>query len=154
MTDTSSASTSVVYELSKYPNKEDVIYQKPSTVRSSLNNTNNSNKIQHQSQMGSRNNAASTKPIINPQLSRISSIHKISTYQTWSILNILFCCLCLGCIACRYSTETERLKAEGNIQAALKASKHARNLNIIGTICGTIIIIISVYVTVFQFNRV
>jgi hypothetical protein len=106
MADASSPSTSIVYNLSKNSSKENVIYQEPSAAGSSLNNTNNSNKIQYQSQMESRNNAASasTQPFVNLQLSHTSSVDKIETYKIWSILNIIFCCLCVGCIACRYST--------------------------------------------------
>jgi hypothetical protein len=45
MADASSPSTSIVYNLSKNSSKENVIYQEPSAAGSSLNNTNNSNKI-------------------------------------------------------------------------------------------------------------
>jgi len=140
MGDTSSPPTSIVYDLSKNPNKENVIYQEPSTAGSSLNDTNNSNKIQYQSQMESRNNAASTEPFVNLQLSQTSSIGKIETYKDWSILNIIFCSLCVGCVACWYSTETERFKKEGNLRDALKASERARTMNIVATLVGIILL--------------
>jgi hypothetical protein len=127
-----------------------VVYQEPPSYESLFNNINTSNTIQYQSQIGSRNNAASTQLFINPQFSQTSSIDNIETYRIWSILNILFCFSCVGCIACWYSTETERLKGEGNIQAALKASETTRNLNIIGTICGIILIILFVFFSRFS----
>jgi hypothetical protein len=130
-----------------------VVYQEPPSYESSLNNTNTSNTIQYQSQIGSRNNAASTQPFINPQFSQTSSIDNIKTYKTWSILNILFCCWFVGCIACWYSTETEKLKKHRDIRSALEASKQARNFNIIGTTLGLIIILLYVIYSIFLRNN-
>jgi hypothetical protein len=144
MANTVYPSPSIVYDPSKIPSKVNVIYQQPSAAGSSLNNTNTSNKIQYQSQMGSRNNAASTQPSINLQLS------EISTYKIWSILNIIFCCSCVGCVACWYSTETGRFKEQRNIRAALKASKKSRNLNIVATILGIVFISILIW---YNFSR-
>jgi hypothetical protein len=143
MAKTSSPSTSVVDDLSKNSNQENVVYQVPSAAGSLLNNTNTSNKIQYQSQIESRNNAASTQPFVNLQLSQTSSIGNIETYKGWSIFNILCCCLSLGCIAFAFSREAANLIEQRNIQGALKASKRARNLNIIGTISGIIILILA-----------
>jgi hypothetical protein len=146
MANTFPPSISVVDDLSKNPNNQNVVYKESSAAGPSLKNINTSNKIHIQPQMVSRNNAAPTQLFSNPQLSQNSSIDNISTYTAWSILNIMFCCLCVGCLACWYSTETERLKTEGNIQAALKASRKTRNWNIIGTLGGITIISLCVII--------
>jgi hypothetical protein len=133
---TFSPSTAVLHDLSKNHTTENVVCKQPSHNGSSLNNTHTPDKIQCQPQYGSKYNMDLTSPFIGSRAQ-----DEIESYKIWSILNILFCCSCLGCIACYYSNETEDLKKKRNIQGALYASEKARNINVIATVTGTIIII-------------
>jgi hypothetical protein len=130
-------------DLSKNQLQENVVHKELSSFVSplNLNNRNIPGKVQYQSQSGSRDNAESTQPFVAVQLTETQSIDEIATYKCWSILNILCCCWCLGCIAFHYSRTTKKLKQQHNIRGASETSKQARNLNICGTIIGTIMII-------------
>ena len=74
------------------------------------------------------------------QLDPTRSIDEIESYRCWSILNALCCCLFLGIAAFIYSDKAKDFKKQGNFQEASKASRKARNLNIIATITGLIFI--------------
>lgn len=107
-------------DLSRNQTSKSIVHYQPSPYELSLNIKDISDKFQCQPQSRSINN--------------------VESYQCWSIFNTLSCCLCLGCMACVYSIETRKLKKQGNFRGALKASKQARNLNIIDTISGIILI--------------
>ena len=72
-------------------------------------------------------------------------IDEIQSYQCWSIFNTLCCCLCFGILASIYSKQTEQWKRQGDFEEASKNSRNARNLNIIATITGMILIPLSIY---------
>ncbi|KAK2847217.1 hypothetical protein Q5P01_010216 [Channa striata] len=66
------------------------------------------------------------------------------TYLWWSIFNTLCCCLPLGIAAIIFSCKTQNANEVGNSGSAASASRTAKKLNIIGLVCGIILIIIVV----------
>jgi len=144
MADNFSPSTSVMSDISKEQTTENVIYKEPLPCGSSLNNANISGQVSHQPRPTSTYNGESIQPFINARSIPNRLAEEIKTYMVWSCLNILCCCWCVGCIACHYSLVTKRLRQNGDIQGALKASERARTINIISTMLGVIIMIIDV----------
>jgi len=146
-----SSSTPVIYYLSTDKITENINHKNEPHDSISLNNTNTAGSVSYQPKFGLKNNHVSPQQsVINVPLPKTISVDQIKTYTEWSIVNIFFCCLCLGCIACFYSSETEDFKLSGNIQRALNASKKARIFNIIATVLGIIIIIITITVRTVQ----
>ncbi|KAG7281742.1 hypothetical protein CRUP_028056 [Coryphaenoides rupestris] len=68
----------------------------------------------------------------------------VPSYLWWSIFNTLCCCLPLGVAALVCSCRARDANAVGQEAAAREASKTAKTLNVIGLVCGIIIIIIFV----------
>ncbi|KAF7667130.1 hypothetical protein LDENG_00077940 [Lucifuga dentata] len=64
------------------------------------------------------------------------------TYLGWSIFNTLCCCLPLGIAAIVCSCRAQNANAVGEAATAEDASRTAKILNIIGLVCGIILIII------------
>jgi hypothetical protein len=138
MADANSTSSSVlINDLSSNQTPKSIVHDQPPPYKLSLNNKDNiTDKVQHQSQSGSRSNVKSTQPFVTMQLDRTHLVDEIESYKCWSLFNIFCCCLPLGIMAWFYSYQTK----QGNFQDALKTSKQAQNLNIIATITGIIII--------------
>uniref|UniRef100_A0AAQ5ZPG5 Uncharacterized protein n=2 Tax=Amphiprion TaxID=80969 RepID=A0AAQ5ZPG5_AMPOC len=67
-----------------------------------------------------------------------------SSYLGWSIINAVFCCLPLGIAAIVCSCKAQNANAVGDSVVATDASRTARILNIIGFVCGIVLIIIVV----------
>lgn len=70
------------------------------------------------------------------------------SYLGWSIFTTLCCCLPLGIAAIVCSTKVQSANGVGDSSGAMEASKKARMFNIIGLVCGIILIIIVVSVRV------
>lgn len=64
------------------------------------------------------------------------------SYLGWSIFNTLCCCLPLGIAAIICSCKAQNANALGDSARAAEASRTAKTLNIIGLVCGIILIII------------
>jgi len=147
--------TSTVDHLSKGQNTAEVIYNKPPDYecRSSESMKNGMSPSQiHQPQ--STYNINSTSSLINSQSTLTQSTHQIESYISWSVLNTFCCCLCLGCVAWHYSSKTKTMKKIGRIQDALKASKKARNMNIITTMVGIILLIIDILYLIYYSDQI
>jgi hypothetical protein len=139
---TLSASPLFVSDLSKDQPMENVVHTPPPPNESQLNNTNISAAVQHQPQ--SRNNGNSARSFVDKTKTQSLSGDQIETYQGWSILNTLCCCLCLGLAALHFSYNAKSLKQQGDIQGASNASKNALRINIVATIIGIFLIIITI----------
>ncbi|TKS81038.1 Interferon-induced transmembrane protein 3 [Collichthys lucidus] len=72
------------------------------------------------------------------------------SYLGWSIFNTLCCCLPLGIAAIVCSCKAQNANAVGDSAAAGDASRTAKILNIIGLVCGIILIIIVVALRAVQ----
>ncbi|XP_029303074.1 dispanin subfamily A member 2b-like [Cottoperca gobio] len=66
----------------------------------------------------------------------------IPTYLGWSIFNTLCCCLPLGIAAIVCSCKAQNANAVGESAQAVSASRTAKTLNVVGLVCGIILIII------------
>ncbi|CAK6968133.1 synapse differentiation-inducing gene protein 1-like [Scomber scombrus] len=66
------------------------------------------------------------------------------SYLGWSIFNTLCCCLPLGVAAIVCSCRVQNATALGDSTRAADASRTAKMLNVIGLVCGIILIIIIV----------
>uniref|UniRef100_A0A8D3D545 Uncharacterized protein n=1 Tax=Scophthalmus maximus TaxID=52904 RepID=A0A8D3D545_SCOMX len=64
------------------------------------------------------------------------------SYLGWSIVNTLCCCLPLGIAAIVCSCRAQNANAAGDAAMAQDASRTAKILNVIGLVCGIIILII------------
>ncbi|XP_029923059.1 dispanin subfamily A member 2b-like [Myripristis murdjan] len=64
------------------------------------------------------------------------------SYLGWSIFNTLCCCLPLGIAAIVCSCRAQNANTMGETATAEEASRTAKTLNIIGLVCGIILIII------------
>ncbi|XP_035535286.1 interferon-induced transmembrane protein 2-like [Morone saxatilis] len=64
------------------------------------------------------------------------------SYLAWSIFNTLCCCLPLGIAAIVCSCRAQNANALGESAQAEDASRTAKILNVIGLVCGIILIII------------
>uniref|UniRef100_A0A3B4VFG1 Uncharacterized protein n=1 Tax=Seriola dumerili TaxID=41447 RepID=A0A3B4VFG1_SERDU len=64
------------------------------------------------------------------------------SYLGWSIFNTLCCCLPLGIAAIVCSCKAQNANAIGESAIAKDASRTAKILNVIGLVCGIILIII------------
>ena len=62
----------------------------------------------------------------------------------WAILSTIFCCLPLGIVAIVKSTQVSTLWAQGQYDAARKASEDARKFSIWAAIAGIVIIVLYV----------
>jgi Interferon-induced transmembrane protein len=98
--------------------------------------------IQYQPQSVAPGYGGGTPYMLNTAQGTHLPMPEVDSYEAWSIFNILCCCWIIGCIACHYSTETETLRARGDIVGAAAASKNARTMNIIATVGGLLVIII------------
>ncbi|KAM3616865.1 uncharacterized protein V6R79_025062 [Siganus canaliculatus] len=63
------------------------------------------------------------------------------TYLGWSIFTTAFCCMPLGIAAIVYSYKAQSANGVGETAAAADASRTAKILNIIGLVCGIVLII-------------
>ncbi|KAK1145950.1 UNVERIFIED_CONTAM: hypothetical protein FKN15_076593 [Acipenser sinensis] len=72
----------------------------------------------------------------------------VPSYLVWSIFNLLCCCFPLGVAAVVCSCRSENASGVGDMARAQEASRTAKILNIVGLVCGIILIII---VIVLQF---
>uniref|UniRef100_A0A8C5B0R4 Uncharacterized protein n=1 Tax=Gadus morhua TaxID=8049 RepID=A0A8C5B0R4_GADMO len=75
------------------------------------------------------------------------------SYLAWSIFNTLCCCLPLGIAAIVCSCRAQNANALGQGAVAQDASKTARTLNVIGLVCGIILIIIFIVLKVVNSNQ-
>lgn len=66
----------------------------------------------------------------------------VPSYLGWSIFNTLCCCLPLGIAAIVCSCRAQNASAAGDQVNAADASRTAKILNVIGLVCGIILIII------------
>ncbi|XP_070762603.1 dispanin subfamily A member 2b-like [Enoplosus armatus] len=64
------------------------------------------------------------------------------SYLGWSIFNTLCCCLPLGIAAIICSCKAQNANALGESATAVEASRTAKILNVVGLVCGIILIII------------
>jgi hypothetical protein len=62
----------------------------------------------------------------------------------WAILSTIFCCLPLGIVAIVKSTQVSTLWAQGQYDAARKASEDARKFSIWAAIAGIVVIVLYV----------
>ena len=135
MTEYPMDSPPVVNKLPDEAKVEVVIQQEPPPYETL--NLNNINLIptQHEpSQKQSENRACLTTTNVN--------LDNIDNYKCWSIFNILCCWCVIGCVACYFTGQTDKFIKRGDRQAALNASRYARNFNRIATIFGIIALII------------
>ena len=149
----SSPPSLVLNDLSKDQTTEYVIYKEPFLYEPSLDNTNQSDIIQNQPKTRSIQYIEDRHPPINSRSIRDPVEDEIRTHTTWSVFNLLCCCTFIGCIACCYSLKTEKLRSHHDIPGALKASKTARNINIIGTALGIIILVITGFHFYYQLSQ-
>ncbi|KAM3616867.1 uncharacterized protein V6R79_025062 [Siganus canaliculatus] len=74
------------------------------------------------------------------------------TYLGWSIFNTLCCCLPLGIAAIVCSCRAQSANGVGETAAAADASRTAKILNIIGLVCGIVLIIIVIALKATQLH--
>ncbi|MBQ8674295.1 MAG: CD225/dispanin family protein [Bacteroides sp.] len=60
--------------------------------------------------------------------------------MVWAILCTVLCCLPLGIVAILKSTSVERLWAQGQHEAAIKAAQDAKKFSIIGAIVSVVLV--------------
>jgi hypothetical protein len=121
-----------------------VANKEPPPHQPMFNNMNSSGRVRWQLARPLVNIPNTRYEVGNPQTTTNPVRHKIKSHAICSIVNMCCCCLCLGSIAFYYSYKTNVFKKNGDLQEALKSSKKAATLNIIGTIIGTICIILLV----------
>ncbi|CAJ1065478.1 transmembrane protein 91-like [Xyrichtys novacula] len=68
------------------------------------------------------------------------------SYIGLSIFNLLCCCLPLGIAALIYSCKAQEANSLGQTSLAQDASRTAKILNIVGIVCGILLIIIFIAV--------
>ncbi|KAK7882558.1 hypothetical protein WMY93_028732 [Mugilogobius chulae] len=66
----------------------------------------------------------------------------VPSYLGWSIFNTLCCCLPLGIAAIVCSCRAQNANAAGDQANAQDASRTAKILNVVGLVCGIILLII------------
>ncbi|KAJ0063950.1 hypothetical protein NL108_014473 [Boleophthalmus pectinirostris] len=66
----------------------------------------------------------------------------VPSYLGWSIFNTLCCCLPLGIAAIVCSCRAQNANAVGDQINAEDASRTAKILNVVGLVCGIILLII------------
>ncbi|UJR24144.1 hypothetical protein I4U23_027110 [Adineta vaga] len=123
---------------------EEIIHQEPPRYGFlnplALNQTNNFGpRALPQMQWNSTNNM---RTIYGKPSGINGDVNQVESYLAWSVINILCCCLCLGFVACYFSSEVDAAKKRGDLQGALNASRSARNMNIITTVVGVIVLTI------------
>jgi hypothetical protein len=139
------ASVVLMDDLSQEKPSEDIVEEQPPSYQLLFGKSNLSNNSQHQPKsivMTGNDRCRQSLVIVQPTSDQ--PIYCIESHLVWSILNIIFCCCLCGCVACCFSMQTKRLKNQGNIQGALKASKTARKWNAISTSVGIIMISINI----------
>lgn len=72
----------------------------------------------------------------------------VPSYLGWSIFNTLCCCLPLGIAAIVCSCRAQNASAVGDQVNAADASRTAKILNVIGLVCGIIILVIVIVLRV------
>ena len=81
-----------------------------------------------------------------PTVRSAPPIERPNNYLIWSVITALFCSLLFGLIAVIYSLRSSSAYEAGDYELALRASRTARALNIIGLVVG-----IALYVAVIVF---
>ncbi|XP_012687022.1 interferon-induced transmembrane protein 1-like [Clupea harengus] len=69
------------------------------------------------------------------------------SYMAWSIFNCLFCCLPLGIAAIIYSSTVNNANSAGDRTKAESASRTTMRLNLAALVCGIILIIVIILVS-------
>uniref|UniRef100_A0A3Q4BBL2 Uncharacterized protein n=1 Tax=Mola mola TaxID=94237 RepID=A0A3Q4BBL2_MOLML len=72
------------------------------------------------------------------------------SYLAWSIFNTLCCCLPIGIAAIVCSCKAQNANATGDSTVAMDASRTAKILNIVGLVCGVILIIVCIAIKATQ----
>ncbi len=75
----------------------------------------------------------------------------VPNHLVWAILSTLFCCLPFGVVAIIYSSQVSGHLSSGDYNAALESSTKARNWSLAATICGVVVILISILAGVIPF---
>ncbi|KAM3829267.1 transmembrane protein PMIS2 [Vipera latastei] len=96
-------------------------------------------------------------PILQPQqMVLITPVYPSNEpdYLAYSIFTMLFCCLPLGIAALVFSIQTRDANHSGNIMAAQRSSKLARNFSHAALGFGIVILIINIVILVFVYQSV
>lgn len=67
---------------------------------------------------------------------------EIPNYLVWSILTTIFCCLPFGIVSIVFAAKVDGLRAAGDIQGAMEASRKAKTWAIVAASAGLVILVL------------
>ena len=91
------------------------------------------------------------KNLFNDKNDERSQKNSVNNYMVFSVLTTIFCCFIFGIIAIIYSSKVSKMIATGDIDNAIRFSKIARNLDIIGIILLFLVYSILAFMGAFTF---
>ena len=71
---------------------------------------------------------------------------KPDNYLVWTILSTILCCLPIGAVGIYYSTQVDKLWAQGDLAGAQDKARTARNLAIVGAVISVAVLVVWVLV--------
>lgn len=67
---------------------------------------------------------------------------EIPNYLVWSILTTIFCCLPFGIVSIVFAAKVDGLRAAGDIQGAMEASRKAKTWAIVAASAGLVVVVL------------
>lgn len=75
---------------------------------------------------------------------------KPDNYLVWTILSTILCCLPIGAVGIYFSTQVDKLWAQGDLAGAQEKARSARNLAIVAAVVSIVLLVLWVlFVAVF-----
>ena len=87
-------------------------------------------------------NKTNEKNLFKDKNDERSQKNSVNNYMVFSVLTTIFWCFIFGIIAIIYSSKVSKMIATGDIDNAIRFSKIARNLDIIGIILGVLLFLV------------